>query len=70
MSYFKPNTKKAIKLAAAIKGLTATFAGFAYVSDKPTLMLIVMIVGAVANETINFLSDDTKTDNSTDSPTV
>ncbi len=60
MGYFKPNTKKAIKLAIAIKGLTASLAAMAYMNDKPNLMFIVMIVGAIANEAINFLSDNTK----------
>ena len=60
MGYFKPNTKKAIKLAIAIKGLTASLATMAYMNDKPNLMFGVMIVGAIANEAINFLSDNTK----------
>ena len=60
MGYFKPNTKKAIKLAIAIKGLTASLAAMAYMNDKPNLMFGIMIVGAIANEAINFLSDNTK----------
>lgn len=64
MGYFKPNTKKAIKLAIAIKGLTASIAAMAYMNDKPNLMFGVMIVGAVANEAINFLSEDTTKENS------
>lgn len=60
MSYFKPNTKTAIKLAMAIKGLTASLAGMAYVSSNIHLMMIVMVAGAIANEAINFLSDGTK----------
>jgi len=63
MGYFKPNTKKAIKLAIAIKGLTASLTAMAFISEKPNVMLIIMIVGAVANEAINFLSDDTKDNN-------
>lgn len=57
MKYFKPNSKKAIKIATAIKGLTATLATFAYVNDKPNLMFVIMIIGAVANEAINFFSE-------------
>ena len=60
MSYFKPNTKKAIKLAIAVKGLTGSLALMAFINDNPKYMMIVLIVGAIANETINFLSDDTK----------
>lgn len=63
MGYFKPNTKKAIKLAIAIKGLTASLTAMAFISEKPNVMLIIMIVGAIANEAINFLSDDTKDSN-------
>jgi hypothetical protein len=63
--YFKPNTKLAIKFAIAIKGLTASLVAMAYVSNKPNLMFGIMIVGAVMNELINFLSD--KTDESTKS---
>ena len=55
--YFKPNTKKAIKLATFIKGITASMATMAYVTERPNTMFAIMIIGAVANETINFLSD-------------
>lgn len=63
MSYFKPNTKRAIKLAMAVKGLTASLTTMAYVNDKPNLMFIIMIIGAVANEVINVLSDATNEPN-------
>jgi hypothetical protein len=55
--YFQPNTKKAIKLATFIKGVTATMTTAAYIIERPTAMLVIMIIGAIANETINFLSD-------------
>lgn len=61
MGYFKPNTKQAIKLAMAIKGLTASLTAMAFIADKPKYMMVIMIIGAVANEVINLLSDDTKT---------
>jgi hypothetical protein len=60
MGYFKPNTKKAIKLAVAVKGLTASLAAMAFVNDNKNYLMIVLIVGAVANEAINFFSDATK----------
>lgn len=60
MSYFKPNTKQAIKLAVAIKGITAALTGMAYVTNKANMMFAVMVVGALATEAINFFSDDTK----------
>lgn len=63
MSYFKPNTKRAIKLAMAIKGLTASLTTMAYVNDKPNWMFIIMIIGAIANEVINVLSDATNEPN-------
>jgi hypothetical protein len=56
-AYFKPNTKKAIKLATFIKGITASMATMAYMTDKPNLLFAIMIIGAIANETINLLSD-------------
>jgi len=62
MGYFKPNTKKAIKLAVAVKGLTASLAAMAFVNDNKDYLMVVLIVGAVANEAINFFSDATKTD--------
>ena len=65
-NYFKPNTKKAIKIAIFIKGLTATLVVNAYIINNPKLMLIFAIVGAVANETINFLS--VKKDETTKTP--
>ena len=60
MGYFSPNTRTAIKLAIAIKSLTASLTAMAFVADKPTYMMIIIITGALANEAINFLSDDTK----------
>jgi len=60
MGYFKPNTKKAIKLAVAVKGLTASLAAMAFVSDNKNYLMVVLIVGAIANEAINFMSDATK----------
>lgn len=56
--YFKPNSKKAIKIAMAIKGLTASLTAMAFVEDSKNWMMIIMILGAVANEAINFLSED------------
>lgn len=61
MGYFKPNSKKAIKLAIAVKGLTASLAAMAFVNENQKYMMIILVVGAIANEAINFLSDDTKT---------
>jgi hypothetical protein len=60
MSYFKPNTKKAMKLAIAVKGLTASLATMAFIHNNEKYTIIVLIAGAIANEAINFLSDDTK----------
>ena len=60
MSYFKPNSKAAIKIAVAIKGLTASLATMAYINSNSNLLFSIMLAGAVANEAINFLSDDTK----------
>ena len=56
-AYFKPNTKKAIKLATFIKGITASMATMAFMTDRPNLLFAIMIIGAIANETINLLSD-------------
>lgn len=59
MGYFKPNTKKAIKLAMAVKGLTATLGTSIYFSGKPNFGIGCFIAGAILNELINFLSDST-----------
>ena len=58
MSYFKPNTKKAIKLAIAIKSLTGTLAGASFVMADPNYTIAILVIGALANEAINFLSDN------------
>ena len=58
-NYFKPNTKKAIKLAIFVKSVTASLATMAFFNDKPNVLFIVMVTGAVCNELINFLSDGT-----------
>lgn len=59
MGYFSPNTKKAIKLAIAVKSLTGVLGASVWVAGESKAALIIFIVGAVANEAINFLSDDT-----------
>lgn len=59
MGYFKPNSKKAIKIAMFIKGLCGTIAAAAYYEVGSKGALIVMIVGFCANELINVLSDGT-----------
>lgn len=66
--YYKVNTKKAIKFAASIKGLTATLVTYAYFNDKPNMMFIIMVIGAISNEAINFLSDGTNEKNITNTP--
>lgn len=60
MGYFKPNSKNAIKLAIAVKSLTGVFAANSAFSGDAKTALIIFVIGAVANEVINFLSDDTK----------
>jgi len=59
MRYFKPNTKKAKKLAIFIKGLAGTLGTTAYVSGNQNASFGVLILGAIANELVNLLSDAT-----------
>ena len=59
MGYFKPNTKKAIKLAMFVKGITASIGVSALLSDYKWVGIATLIIGAVANELINVLSDNT-----------
>lgn len=58
MKYFSPETKRAKKIAAFIKGICATLGCAAFFQDKPYWTIGILIVGAVADETIKFLSDD------------
>jgi hypothetical protein len=57
MNYFKPNSKKAKKLAIFIKGLTGALSGSAFVSGNSNISLGIFVIGAIANEVINLLSD-------------
>ncbi len=59
MSYLKPNTKKAIKLAAFVKGFTGTIGASVFFADYPRTGFFILAIGAIANEIINFLSDET-----------
>lgn len=59
MHYFKPNTKQAIKVAAAIKGLTGAVAASVWATGNPNIAMICFLAGAIANEAINLLSDGT-----------
>jgi len=46
-------------LALAIKGLSGSLAGYAYIVEQdPKLALWIFISGAVANEIVNFLKDE------------
>lgn len=49
------SNKKLIKLAMSLKALTASVAGYAYFSENIQLMAIVGLIGAIANEVINYL---------------
>lgn len=66
--YFKPKTKLAIRIAIAIKGLTGSLVAMAYVAEKPGLMFGIMVVGAFANEMVNFLSDGSEEIKNEDKP--
>ena len=57
MNYFKPNSKKAKKLAVFIKGLTGALSGTAFVNGNSNISLAIFVVGAIANEVINLFSD-------------
>lgn len=57
MSYFKPNSKKAIKLAMFIKGLSGALSGTAFANGNDKVSLGVLVVGLIANEVINLFSD-------------
>jgi hypothetical protein len=58
--YYKPKSKKVIKIATFIKGLTGTIGMSALVADYKWVGITVLLAGAVANEVINFCSDDTQ----------
>lgn len=57
MNYFKPNSKKAIKLAMFVKGLAGAVSGTAFANGNDKVSLAVLVVGAIANEVINLFSD-------------
>jgi hypothetical protein len=57
MKYFKPNSKKAIKLAMFIKGLSGALSGTAFANGNEKISLGVLVIGAVCNEVINLFSD-------------
>jgi hypothetical protein len=57
-SYFEKTPKKWIKISMAIKGLCGTLAASAFVMEDKILTIIILVVGALATEAINFLKDD------------
>ena len=59
MKYFAPETKKAKKLAMFVKGLCGTLGTAAAIANHPYWGLGIFIAGAVADEAIKFLSDET-----------
>lgn len=60
MGYFKPNSKTAIKLAIAVKSFTGVISLAEFFTGNKTAAFIIFLIGAAANEAINFLSDGTK----------
>ena len=48
------NNKKLVKLAIALKGITASLAGYAYFASDIHLMALIGLIGAIANEVINY----------------
>lgn len=63
MSYFNPETKKAKKIAIAIKGLAGALGASAAIASYPYVGLGIFVLGAIADEAIKFLSDDTEQKN-------
>lgn len=59
MHYFKPNSKQAIKLAIAIKSITGSIGASTWIGGHDTIALCIFLVGAIANEAVNFFSDGT-----------
>ena len=57
MNYFKPNSKKAKKIALFVKGITGALSGSAFVNGNSNVSLGIFVVGAIANEVINLFSD-------------
>ena len=57
MSYFKPNTRKAKKVALFIKGITGALGTTSIVNGDPKIGLGVFILGAIANELVNLFSN-------------
>ena len=59
-------TKKLIRLAVAVKSLTATIGASVYFTENKDAAFVILIIGAVLNEVINFLGNDEKIDNISD----
>lgn len=56
-------SKRMIRLAVFIKGLTASLGTSAFVMDNKNLAFGILLIGAISNEIINFINDES-TDNS------
>ena len=57
-NYYKPTPAKLVKLAMAMKGFIASVSVGTFVSGNETIAFVLLVVGAVLNEVINFFSDD------------
>lgn len=50
--------KKLLRLALAVKGFTAAIGVSALVADYKWVAIAILIVGAIANEVINYVGND------------
>ena len=60
-------SKRMIRLAVFIKGLSATLGASAFVMEDKNLAFGILIVGAICNEIINFINDEEVTNSTSDS---
>lgn len=57
-NYYKPTPAKLIKLALAIKGFIGSISVGTFISGNEKLAFVMLVIGAITNEVINFFSDE------------
>lgn len=58
-------SKRMIRLAVFVKGLSASLGASAFVMENKNLAFGILIVGAICNELINFINDTDNSDTDT-----
>jgi len=66
-NYGKGKSKLLLRLSMFFKGVTGLLAVSTYIMANPTLAIVIVVIGAVATELVEFIKEEQKEDATPDS---